>query len=73
LSDAGLDIAPYYRLNEEHFSPTEMTESYTRIKEMCDDAGVHFSVCYDKEDNFEKFRYLWSNQSDCCCEKGMID
>ena len=73
LSDAGLDLKPYYRLNEGCFSPKEMTEYYNRIKQKCDDAGVKFSVCYDKDRNFEKFRYLWSNTEDCCCAKGMID
>ena len=73
LSDSGLDMAPYYRLNEECFSPEEMTEYYNRIKHKCDDAGVHFSICFDKSWNFEKFRYLWSNQKDCCCAMGMID
>ncbi len=73
LSDAGLDMKPYYRLNPKYFSPAEITEYFTRIKSKCDDAGVNFSVCFDKPMNFEKFRYLWSNQEDCCCAKGMID
>jgi DNA repair photolyase len=73
LSETGFDMKPYYRLNDECFSPKEMEEYYDRIKNKCDDAGVHFSVCFDKSWNFEKFRYLWSNQEDCCCAKGMID
>ena len=36
-------------------------------------ARVYFSVCFDKADNFKKFRYMWSNQDDCCCAKGMIE
>jgi DNA repair photolyase len=73
LSDAGLDMAPYYRLNPKYFSPREITQYFTRIKKKCDDAGVNFSVCFDNASNFERFRYLWSNTEDCCCAKGMIE
>lgn len=65
LSASGLDMKSYYR-NKECLSAKEMTEYYNRIKNKCDAAGVHFSVCFDKSWNFEKFRYLWSNQEDCC-------
>ena len=73
FSDAGMDMVPYYRLNQKYFSNKEIMKYYSRIKETCDNAGVNFSVCFDKSWNFKKFRYLWSNQKDCCCIKGMLD
>jgi DNA repair photolyase len=73
FSDAGMDMTPYYRLNKKYFSTKEIMKYYTRIKEKCDNANVNFSVCFDKADNFEKFRYMWSNQEDCCCAKDMIE
>jgi DNA repair photolyase len=72
LSNIGMDIVPFYRLNKRCFSPREMTRYFKIIKEKCDNSGVNFSVCYDKAQNFEKFRYMWANQEDCCCAKGMI-
>jgi DNA repair photolyase len=73
FSDAGMDIAPYYRLNSKYLSPEEIEKYFTLIKKKCDNAGVNFSVCYDKAQNFEKFRHMWANKNDCCCAKGMID
>ena len=38
---------------------------------MCDDKGVDFSVCYDRDDNYNKFEQLWANRIDCCNAKYM--
>jgi hypothetical protein len=46
---------------------------YTLVKIKCDNEGVNFSVCFDREENFEKFRFMWANQNDCCCAKETID
>lgn len=73
LAGIGMDIKPYYRYHNKKFSPREMERYYIDIKNKCDKAGVNFSICYDKAENFERFRNMWSNENDCCCAKGMID
>lgn len=72
FSGAGMDLVPFYRMNRKYFSVQEIREYYSRIKTKCDDTGVKFSVCFDKADNFEQFKYLWANKNDCCCAKNMI-
>lgn len=49
-----------------HFSTEEKRYYYERIKEMCDVCNIDFSVCYDGDDEYETFRYLWADKNDCC-------
>jgi DNA repair photolyase len=69
---AGIDLEKYYVLNTRYYSAEEIREYYTKIKGLCDQAGINFSVCYDADANFDTFRYLWANPEDCCCAKNMI-
>ena len=55
-----------------HFSSEEIRYYYEKIKKSCDDLGMEFSVCYDGDDAYEEFRYLWANPNDCCNGKGKI-
>ena len=55
-----------------HFSSEEKRYYYEKIKKSCDDLGMEFSVCYDGDDAYEEFRYLWANPNDCCNGKGKI-
>ena len=55
-----------------HFSTAEKRYYYERIKKMCDKNGVEFSVCYDGDDAYTAFKYLWANQDDCCNGKGKV-
>ena len=55
-----------------HFSTEEKRYYYERIKKMCDKNGVDFSVCYDGDDAYTAFKYLWANQDDCCNGKGKV-
>jgi len=55
-----------------HFSTEEKRYYYERIKKMCDKKGVDFSVCYDGDDAYTEFKYLWANQNDCCNGKGKV-
>lgn len=55
-----------------HFSTEEKRYYYERIKKMCDKNGVEFSVCYDGDDVYTEFKYLWANQDDCCNGKGKV-
>lgn len=55
-----------------HFSTEEKRYYYERIKKMCDKNGVQFSVCYDGDDAYTEFKYLWANQEDCCNGKGKV-
>ena len=33
---------------------------------------MEFSICYDGDDAYEEFQYLWANPEDCCNGKGKI-
>lgn len=55
-----------------HFSREEKRWYYEQIKKRCDELGMAFSVCYDGDENYETFRYLWANQNDCCNGLGNV-
>ena len=55
-----------------HFSTEEKRYYYERIKSMCDSYGVEFSVCYDGDEDWETFKYLWANKNDCCNALGKV-
>lgn len=55
-----------------HFSTEEKRYYYERIKDVCDKRGVEFSVCYDGDEDWETFKYLWANQDDCCNALGKV-
>lgn len=55
-----------------HYSTEEKRYYYERIKKMCDERGMRFSVCYDGDEAYETFRYLWANQNDCCDGLGNV-
>ena len=55
-----------------HFSTEEKWYYYERVKNRCDELGVRFSVCYDGDDAYTEFRYLWANQDDCCDGLGRV-
>lgn len=55
-----------------HFSTEEKRYYYERIKNMCDERGNEFSVCYDGDEAYETFRYLWADQNDCCNGKAHV-
>jgi len=56
-----------------HFSTEEKRYYYERIREECKKWGdAEFSVCYDGDDAYEEFKYLWANKDDCCNGKGKI-
>lgn len=56
-----------------HFSTEEKRYYYEKIKKICDSRGVAFSVCYDGDEEYEAFRYLWANQNDCCNGLGNVE
>lgn len=55
-----------------HFSTSEKRYYYENIRNMCKQHGMDFTVCYDGDDAYEEFRYLWANQNDCCNGTGHI-
>jgi DNA repair photolyase len=55
-----------------HFSAKEKKWYYEKAKEIANARGMEFSVCYDGDEGYETFRYLWANPSDCCNGKGKI-
>ncbi len=55
-----------------HFGIEEKRYYYEKIQKMCHNHGMEFSVCYDGDEAYETFRYLWANQDDCCNGKGKL-
>ena len=55
-----------------HFSTEEKRYYYEMIKGRCDAQGVDFSVCYDGDESYNTFRYLWANPNDCCNGTGKV-
>jgi len=55
-----------------YYSPEEIGHYYEAIHERCSRNGVPFSVCYDFDDNYERFRDMWANREDCCNGLGVV-
>jgi len=55
-----------------HFSTEEKRYYYERIRDMCHKHGMEFSVCYDGDEAYETFRYLWADPNDCCNGKSHV-
>jgi len=55
-----------------HFQFSEKQYYYERLKALCDQLDIEFSVCYDDDRSYNKFRYLWANPDDCCNISGKV-
>jgi DNA repair photolyase len=55
-----------------HFSNEEKGYYYERIQQMCKNLNMDFTICYDGDESYETFKYLWSNPNDCCNGIGNI-
>jgi DNA repair photolyase len=55
-----------------HYGSEEKRIYYERLAELCKACGVAFSICYDEDDAYEEFQYLWANQNDCCNGLGNV-
>ena len=55
-----------------HFSTEEKRYYYEKMQKQSHELGMAFSVCYDGDDAYHSFQYLWENQNDCCNAKGHI-
>lgn len=55
-----------------HYSEAEKRYYYEWLQGLCARRGLAFSVCYDGDDAYETFRYLWANPMDCCNGLGNI-
>lgn len=49
-----------------YFSIEEKRYYYEKLHKMSHEKGLRFSVCYDGDESYEVFQYLWENQNDCC-------
>jgi len=71
---AQLGFDPDYLFMEEvrkqndalYFSIEEKRYYYEKAQDMAHERDMAFSVCYDGDEAYETFRYLWENPSDCC-------
>lgn len=55
-----------------HFGIEGKRYYYEKIRDICSKWGREFSVCYDGDEAYVTFRYLWANPEDCCNGKGKI-
>ena len=55
-----------------HFGIEEKRYYYEKIRDIANKRGMDFSVCYDGDEAYETFRYLWANPDDCCNGKQNI-
>jgi DNA repair photolyase len=55
-----------------HFQFSEKQYYYEHLKSLCDKSGIEFSICYDDDRSYNKFRYLWANPDDCCNISGKV-
>ena len=49
-----------------YYSPEEIRHYYEAIRDRCKRNHVSFSICYDNDENYERFRDMWTNTKDCC-------
>jgi hypothetical protein len=55
-----------------YYSPQEIRHYYEAIRDRCEKNHVPFSICYDNDENYERFRDMWANRSDCCNALGIV-
>lgn len=55
-----------------HFPRSAIDFFYRKIKDICDEKKVAFSVCFDSGSNYEYFRKYWNNENDCCNGQGNV-
>lgn len=76
---AGRDLTVLFSPSEKHknaalhFSIEEKRYYYEEMRRLCHARGMDFSVCYDGDEAYEEFRYLWANPHDCCNGVGKVD
>jgi len=71
---AALGFDPDYLFSEEirrrndalYFSIEEKRYYYETLRDLTHQHKMAFSVCYDGDEAYEVFRYLWDNPNDCC-------
>ena len=49
-----------------YFSIEEKRYYYEKLMRLSHERGMRFTVCYDGDESYDVFRYLWENQQDCC-------
>ena len=69
------ELKSYFNIKKDncyYYSTEEIRIYYETISDMCKEANVPFSVCYDSDVNYEAFRDLWTNPKDCCNAVGIV-
>ena len=66
--EAGINMRPYFRKHpsRRYFSREEIEAYYKKCRDICDAHSVPFTVCFDRNENYEYFKYMWANPADCC-------
>ena len=55
-----------------YYSPQEIQHYYEAIRDRCERNHVPFSICYDNDENYDRFRDMWANRKDCCNALGIV-
>ena len=55
-----------------YYSSEEIRHYYEAISELCKKENTPFSICYDADQNYYKFKDLWANPKDCCNAVGVV-
>jgi DNA repair photolyase len=65
--EANLDMRKYFwKNNHKYYSTEEIKYYYSKCKSICNKYNVPFSICFDRNDNYEIFKDMWANKQDCC-------
>ena len=67
-NEAGIDLRPYFwkHRNKKYYSREEIEVYYKKCKAICDAYRIPFTVCFDRNENYEYFKHMWANPADCC-------
>jgi DNA repair photolyase len=63
----GIDFRQFFtECRGKYYTAEEISYYYRRCKEIADRHGVQFSVCFDRNENYRRFKDMWHNEDDCC-------
>ncbi len=65
--EANLNMKQFFwKTNHKYYSREEIAYYYKQCKDICDKYKVPFSVCFDRNENYDFFKSMWTNAQDCC-------
>ena len=73
-NEAGVNLRPYFwkHGSRKYYSREEVEVYYKKCKAICDAHNIPFTVCFDRNENYEYFKHMWANPADCCNGLGKL-